>query len=513
VTDQNKASQTRTVKPRKPQSRPPNGSSPNPRSKTQSGKKQSDPLDLAPHSTDAEEAVLGSLLMNPEAVNEVSTFLDAEDFFNLRHGWIYEAIQRLHERSDGIDTRTLAEELRAQKRLDDVGGEAYLNWLPTTMPTALHAEVYGHIVERAAIRRRLLGAAGEIARLAHDETRDIGQVTEQSEAAVFAVTERKTSRSLVPMRVAVSEYFDRLEQARLSETKGYGIPTGLADLDKLLGGLQKGDLVITAGRPGTGKTSLLLTIALNAVRIGQARVALFSMEMGREQIVQRATAIETGISSQRLRVGEVSDQEWAQFVQATDSLSRLSLYIDDSAAQSPQQVLAKCRRMYREHGLDLILIDYLQLMNAGGRVNRDANRVQEITYISRALKELARELNVPVLAAAQLSRAVEQRKDKRPQLPDLRESGSIENDADIVLFVYRDELYNEATEHPGEADLIVAKHRNGPTGTVTVLFRKELTKFVDLRRTLVNLADLGKGGGTEGWRTYVQITEGGTATR
>ncbi len=641
-----------------------------------------DPLNLAPHSVEAEEAVLGSILMNPEALHEVRVFLAAEDFFILRHGWIYEAILRLAERDDAIDSRTLAEELRALGRLEDVGGEAYLNYLPTTMPTALNAEVYAHIVERAAIRRRLLGAAGEIARLAHDQERDINEVIDTSESTLFTVTEQRLRQELVPMQIAVSRYFDRIEELRESETEALGVPTGFYDLDKLLGGLQKSDLIIIAGRPGMGKcvaegtlvatergllpiemlkpegvmglrddegglyypleigvqtpeglrstshfydsgikptkrlttragysltgtfvhpvlvlnsegqkvwkrlqdvqvgdyvavqrhapvsepsagmswhldttrrdtsrryrnhpprsggsrttvapsmsacllwdevksiedaglqhcydltvpdghafvangivshnTSFMLSLAMNAARHGDARIAIFSMEMSNEQLVQRMISTETGISSQDLRLGRVGDEAWARFVEATGSMSNLRIYLDDSPAVSAMQLRTKCRRLYREHGLDLIIVDYLQLMNAGRSLGRDTNRVQEITYISRALKELARELNVPLLSAAQLSRAVEQRQDKRPQLSDLRESGSIEQDADIVMFLYRDEIYNEATEHPGEAEVIVAKHRNGPTGHITLLFRKELTKFVNIRKQNLNLKD------------------------
>lgn len=448
-----------------------------------------DPVNLAPHSVEAEEAVLGSILMNPEALYEVRVFLAAEDFFILRHGWIYEGIIRLAERDDAIDTRTLAEELRAQNRLEDVGGEAYLNYLPTTMPTALNAEVYAHIVERAAIRRRLLGAAGEIAQLAHDQERDINEVIDTSESTLFTVTEQRLRQELVPMQVAMSQYFDRIEHLRESETEAMGVPSGFTDLDKLLGGMQKSDLIIIAGRPGMGKTSFMLSLAMNAARAGSARIAIFSMEMSNEQLVQRMISTETGISSQDLRLGRVGDEAWARFVEATGSMSNLKVFLDDSPAVSAMQLRTKCRRLYREHGLDLIIVDYLQLMNAGRSLGRDTNRVQEITYISRALKELARELNVPLLSAAQLSRAVEQRQDKRPQLSDLRESGSIEQDADIVMFLYRDEVYNEATEHPGEAEIIVAKHRNGPTGIVTLLFRKELTKFVNIRKQNINLKD------------------------
>jgi replicative DNA helicase len=453
--------------------------------------RDSNPLNLAPHSVEAEEAVLGSILMNPEALHEVRVFLAAEDFFILRHGWIYEAILRLADRNDAIDTRTLSEELRAQERLEDIGGEAYLNYLPTTMPTALNAEVYGHLVERAALRRRLLGAAGEIARLAQDQERDINEVIDSSETTLFTVTEQRLRQELVPMQIAVSRYFDRIEYLRQSETEAYGVPSGFDQIDELLGGLQKSDLIIVAGRPGMGKTSFMLSLAMNAARAAQARIAIFSMEMSNEQLVQRMISTETGISSQALRLGRVSDAEWARFVEATDSMSSLHIFLDDSPAVSAMQLRTKCRRLYREHGLDLVIVDYLQLMNAGRSLGRDTNRVQEITYISRALKELARELSVPVLAAAQLSRAVEQRQDKHPQLSDLRESGSIEQDADIVMFLYRDDVYNpEGTAVPGQAEVVIAKHRNGPTGSVNLRFRKELTKFENVRMATVPLNDL-----------------------
>ncbi len=395
--------------------------------------RDSDPLRLAPHSVEAEEAVLGAILMNPESLHEVATFLTAEDFFIVRHGWIYEAILRLHERGDAIDERTVTEELRAQGRLEEIGGPAYIAYLFNSTPTALHAETYGHIVERAALRRRLLGAAGEIAQLAHDEERDINHVIDQAEATLFTVTERRLRQELVPMRIAMSAYFDRIERLREHKDEALGVPTGFYDLDKLLGGLQRGDLIIVAGRPGMGKTSMLLTLALNAARQGDARIAIFSMEMSNEQLVQRLIASETGISAQDLRLGDVDDAEWARFVQAVGSMSNLKIYFDDSPAISAMQLRTKCRRLYREFGLDLVIVDYLQLMSAGTNVGRDTNRVQEITFISRSLKELARELNVPVLSAAQLSRAVEQRQDKRPQLSDLRESGCLTGDSLVTL--------------------------------------------------------------------------------
>lgn len=445
-------------------------------------RRATDPLRLAPHSVEAEEAVLGAILMNPEALHEVAAFLTAEDFFIVRHGWIYEALLRLHERSDAIDERTVTEELRAQNRLDEIGGPSYIAYLFNSTPTALHAETYGHIVERAAVRRRLLSAAGEIAQLAHDEEKNVEKVIDEAEAALFTVTERRLRQDLIPLRIAVSEYFDQVEYLREHKVEALGVPTGLSELDDLTGGLHKGDLIIVAGRPGQGKTSLLLTIALNAARQGDARIAIFSMEMGKEQIVQRLMAAETGIDSQDLRLGNVDDAGWQRFVEATGRMSGLKIHIDDSPAVNALQLRAKCRRLYREYGLDLVIIDYLQLMTAGTEMVRDHNRVQEISFITRSLKGLARELNVPVLAAAQLSRAVEQRQDKRPILSDLRESGSIENDADVVAFIYRDEEYNPDTERPNEADLIICKHRHGPTRTIPLIYEKSLTRFKSPRR-------------------------------
>ncbi len=442
------------------------------------------PEQMAPHSVDAEEAVLGSILINPDAYYEVAPFLQAEDFFIVRNAWVWEAITRLHERGEQIDYVTVVEELRQQGRLEEIGGAAYITHLINHTPSSIYAETYGRIVERAALRRRMLTAASTIARLAQQEDSDINDVIDQSEAALFSVTERRLHQELVPIRTALIEYYDRVETLYRQQAESLGVPMGFTDLDRLLGGLQKSDLIIVAGRPGMGKTSWLLTVALNAAKAG-VRVAIFSMEMSNEQIVQRLLATETGISMHKLRLGQFKEQEWETFVQAVDRLSKLNIYLDDTPALTPIQMRAKCRRLYSEHGLDLIILDYLQLMSAGSGYSD--NRVQEISFISRSLKQLAREMNVPVLAAAQLSRAVEQRQDKRPQLSDLRESGSIEQDADVVMFIYRDEVYNEHTEHPNQAEIIVAKHRNGPTGMVTLFFRKELTQFANLVKTDVDL--------------------------
>ena len=440
---------------------------------------------MAPHSVEAEEAVLGSVLINPDALHDVASFLQPEDFFIVRNGWVWEAILRLNERNEQIDYVTVVEELRQQDRLEEIGGAAYLTYLINHTPSSIYTETYGRIVERAALRRRMLNAASTIATLAHQEDADINDVIDQAESALFAVTERRLRQELVPIRTAVAEYYDRIEFLYNQETESLGVPTGFNDLDELLGGLQKSDLIIVAGRPGMGKTSWLLSVGHNAAQAG-ARVAIFSMEMSNEQIVQRLIASETGISSHKLRLGRLKDREWALFIEAVGRLGKLNVFLDDTPALTPLQMRAKCRRLYSEAGLDLIMVDYLQLMNSG--IGRNDNRVQEISYISRNLKQLARELNVPVLAAAQLSRAVEQRHDKRPQLSDLRESGSIEQDADVVMFIYRDEVYNENTERQNQADIIVAKHRHGPTGSVALFFRKELTQFANLSKTGVDLA-------------------------
>jgi replicative DNA helicase len=415
----------------------------------------------------------------------VAAFLEKDDFFILRHGMVWEAIRAVHERGESIDNLTVTEELRLRKQLDQVGGPAFITYLMNNTPTHIHAETYGHMVERAATRRRLLKAAQEVAKAAIQEDADIDEVVNRSEAALFGVTERRLKREVVPMSYAVRQYFERLEHLYAHRDEPLGLPSGFTDLDRLLGGMQKSDLIIVAARPGVGKTSFLLSVAMNAARSVKARVAIFSMEMSQEQLVQRFFAAETGINSQKLRLGNLDEHEWERSIEATSRLFPVPIYIDDTPALNVSQIRTKCRRLYREFGLDMILVDYLQLMNSGVR---SENRVQEISVISRGLKELARELNVPVMSAAQLSRAVEQRGDKRPQLSYLRESGSIEQDADIVIFLYRDELYNENTDRPNQADIIVAKHRNGPTGVITLYFQKDLTQFRNMQKSNINLS-------------------------
>jgi replicative DNA helicase len=434
------------------------------------------PDKLVPHNIEAEEAVLGSLLIDPEAVFRVSPFLKPDDFYIVKNAWIFDAILSLHERRQPADFVTVCDELENRGQLEETGGPAYISSLINIVPSAIHAEAYGHIVERTALRRRLISAASQIAGFAYEEEQSVDEVIDRSEAVLFSISQRRASRDLVPIKQVLADYYDRI--AYLYEHRGepLGIPTGFIDLDKLLGGLQRSDLIIIAARPGVGKTSMLLAIALTAARKYRQKAAIFSLEMSNEQLVQRLMSSETGIDSQRLRLGELQESEWPKFVEAAGRLSDAMLFIDDTPGLSALQLRTKARRLHAEYGLDLIMVDYLQLMSGDFR---SENRVQEISFISRSLKGLARELNVPVIAASQLSRAVEQRHDKKPILSDLRESGSIEQDADVVMFIYRDEMYNPDTEMKNIADIIVAKHRHGPTGTVQLFFRKHLAQFVD----------------------------------
>jgi replicative DNA helicase len=434
------------------------------------------PDKLVPHNIEAEEAVLGSLLIDPEALFRVSPFLKPEDFFIQKNGWIYQAILSLHERRAPIDFVTLCDDLERQERLEPIGGAAYVTHLINAVPSAIHIEAYGRIVEQDGIRRRLIDAASRIAQLAYQEHEDVDITVDRAEQALFAVSQRRISRDLAPVQEVIRRYYDRIEYLYDHQDEPLGVPTGFVDLDKLLGGLQRSDLILIAARPAVGKTSLGISIARYAANLGK-HVAIFSLEMSSEQVVQRMISAETGIDAQRLRLGNLGEGEWPLFVEATGRLSDLPLFIDDTPSISVLQMRTKARRLHAEHGIDLILADYLQLMTTGDV--RSEGRVQEVSYISRSLKGLARELEVPLVAISQLSRAVEQRTDKRPILADLRASGSLEQDADVVMFIYRDEIYNPDTEFPGIADIIISKHRNGPTGKVQLVFREHLAQFVD----------------------------------
>ncbi len=432
---------------------------------------------LVPANVEAEEAVLGSILIDPDAIIKIAPRLHPEDFYLEKHRWIYQAALDLHERRQPADFVTLCDELERRGQLQDVGGPAYITELINVVPTAIHVEHYAGIVERTAVLRRLITAAGQIAQLAYEDSGDVEEIIDEAESIIFGVSERRLQRELVPIRQVMNEVVQRIDYLASHQGELMGVPTGFRLLDKLLGGFQKSDLIILAARPSVGKTALALNIAVNAAKRYGQRVAFFSLEMSSEQLVQRLLSAETGIDQQRLRLGQVDEHEWPLLMEAAGVLSDTLLFIDDTPALSAMELRTKARRVHAEHGLDLIIVDYLQLMRGD---LRSENRVQEISYISRALKGLARELNVPVLALSQLSRAVEARTDKRPLLSDLRESGSIEQDADIVMFIYREEMYDETTDRQNIADVIVAKHRNGPTGTVSLYFKKELTQFLEL---------------------------------
>lgn len=428
-----------------------------------------------PHNREAEEAVLGAVLINPEVYFDLAQILRPEDFYIARNRWVWEAFVHLTEHRIPIDYLTVCQVLEEKGHLTEVGGQAYLLALINQTPTSLHAEAYARLVQESAIRRRMLAAANDLARLAYDPRRSVDSIIDEAEKAVFGLSERRLQRDVQPIQTVLSAYYDRIDQLSQRSDEIYGVPTGLIDLDRLLGGMQRSDLLIVAGRPGSGKTGFLLSVAKNAAQRHRKRVAIFSLEMSAEQLVQRLIAQETGIDTQRLRTGKLTDEEWPLFTHAIEVLSDTHIWLDDTPAITPLQLRTKCRRLHLEYELDLIIVDYLQLM-AGD--TRSENRVQEVSYISRNLKILARELNVPVLAAAQLSRAVEQRADKRPMLSDLRESGSLEQDADVVMFIHRPEGLEKESPRRNLAEIIVAKHRNGPThGGIEVVFLSNLARF------------------------------------
>ena len=442
---------------------------------------------IVPNSRQAEEAVIGAVLINPEAYYDVAQFLQADDFYIHRHRWIWDAFTRLHERRIPIDFLTVSEELEQMGQLAEVGGPAYLSGLINNVPTSLHAESYGRLVEETAIRRRMLTAANDIAKLAYREDSTVETALDEAERAMFGVSERRTTRDLQSIQKVLSDYYDRIDQLASRGDEIYGVPTGFTDLDRLLTGLQPSDLIIIAGRPGMGKTAFMLSAAKNAAQKFKKHVAIFSLEMSNEQLVQRLVSQETGIDSQRLRNGKLQEEEWPLFTHAIEVLSDMVMFLDDTPALTPLQLRTKCRRLHMEYKLDLVIVDYLQLMGSG---MRSENRVQEVSYISRNMKVLARELNVPVIAAAQLSRAVEQRADKEPQLSDLRESGSLEQDADIVMFIHRPEMYEKDTLKQNLAQIKVAKHRNGPVGMVELVFRNNVAKFENAATMHVDLGQV-----------------------
>ena len=425
-----------------------------------------------PHSREAEEAVIGAVLINPDVYVELSEFLTADDFYIHRLRFIWQSFTRLSERRLPIDNLTVSEALSEMGHLDEIGGPAYLTGLLNLVPTTLHAEAYGQLVREAAIRRKMISAAGKIATLAYDQEQELPAVTEQSVAALEGAVLRETGGNLVPLSTALAQAYDQIDA--LSRTPELpGVPSGLTDLDHRLGNFQPGALYVLAARPGQGKTSLMLTAALNAARAGK-RVAVFSLEMPILRLTNRLLAQQSGLDVQMLDTGKVGEGDWPRLTDAVEKLEHLPIYLDDTPAITPLQLKAKLRRLHLSAGkIDLALVDYLQLMQAGVKTE---NRTQEVGYISRSLKALSKELNVPILAAAQLNRDVEKRASTRPQLSDLRESGDIEADADVVMFLHQPEQAPAGQDYQ-PTEIFVAKHRNGPIGSVPTMFRKSTTRF------------------------------------
>ncbi len=434
---------------------------------------------LPPQNIEAEQSVLGSLLIDPDAIVTVGSFLRPEDFYRETHGMIYAAIRALNERHIAADFVTVVDQLERSGELETVGGASYLSSLINAVPTSVHVEHYARIIERQSTMRRLISAAGQIAALAYEDQGEADQVVDRAEQLLFEVSQRRISRELVHIKELIADYYDHVEFMLEHPGESLGLPVGFADLDRLLGGLQKSDLVIVAARPSMGKSSLAITMAVNAATKSNAVIAMFTLEMSGEQVAQRMLQGRAGIPSDKLRKGNISELEWDHFTKASADLSEVQIFIDDTPSPSPTEIRTKARRLMAEKGLDLIIVDYLQLMQASDR--RSENRVQEISYITRALKGVARDLNVPVIALSQLSRAVESRENKMPVLSDLRESGSIEQDADIVMFIYREAMYDEHTERGQITDLRIAKHRNGPTGQVQLYFDPGTARFSDLQ--------------------------------
>lgn len=437
--------------------------------------------DDSPQSPDAEASLLGSILIDGESFIKIADKVNDDDFFSSQHRTIFTAMKSLHEKRTPLDILTLSEQLKSKKQLDDIGGASYLTELTNFVPTAAHLEQYAQIVADKAIRRRLIEASQDIAKIGADESKTLQELIEDSESRLFEVSQQHVKQDITSLESILGETFERLDDLHHNKGGLRGIPTGFKDLDKLLAGLQRSDLDVIAGRPSMGKTSIALNLALNVAKAKQGAVLYFSLEMSKEQLVDRLLAIEAGVDAWRLRTGDgLTDKDFEKISVAMGKLAEAPIFIDDTAGITVSDMRTKVRRLHHQHPLAVVFVDYLQLMSGGSRFAAAANRVQEISEISRGLKILARELDVAVVAMSQLSRSVENRHPQIPQLADLRESGSIEQDADIVAFLYREEYYNPETDRKNVTDVLIKKHRNGPVRNIELYFDRDLQRFLDL---------------------------------
>ncbi|ADU32536.1 replicative DNA helicase [Evansella cellulosilytica] len=433
-----------------------------------------------PQNMEAEQAVLGAIFIDDQALVTASERLVPEDFYRAAHQRIYSVMLTIAQRGDPVDLITVTSELQTKKWLEEIGGVSYLSDLANAVPTAANIDYYSQMVEEKSLLRRLIRVATDIASDGYAADEDVDAILNEAEKTILEVSQKKSSGAFVSIKDVLVEAFDKIEMLQHTAGEITGIPTGFSELDRITAGFQRNDLIIVAARPSVGKTAFALNITQNVATKTDENVAIFSLEMGADQLVMRMLCAEGNIDAQRLRTGKLEDEDWQKLTMAMGSLSKAGIYIDDTPGIKVNEIRAKCRRLKQERGLGMIMIDYLQLIQGDARSGE--GRQQEVSEISRSLKGLARELEVPVIALSQLSRGVESRTDKRPMMSDIRESGSIEQDADIVAFLYRDDYYDKESEKKDIIEIIIAKQRNGPVGTVELAFVKEFNKFVNLER-------------------------------
>jgi len=431
---------------------------------------------IPPQNVEAEQSVLGALLMDRDAILKVADFLHSDDFYRDDHAVIYSAILKLYEKRKPVDVVTLTDELEKEKHLKDIGGATYLSTLVGAVATAANVVTYAQIIQQKATLRRLISAASQIAELGFDENSELETILDKAESSLFSVSQKYVKQYFTPIRDVLAESFDRIDKLHKDKGTLRGVPSGFRDLDSLLAGFQNSDLIILAARPSIGKSSLALNFVDYVACEQKIPAAIFSLEMSKEQVIDRLLCLRGSVDSWKLRTGNLEDEDFGRLNYAMGALSEAPIFVDDTPIINVMEIRTKARRLQAEQGLGLIVIDYMQLMQGSSNHGSD-NRVQEVSEISRGLKGLARELNVPVIALSQLSRAVEHRPDKRPMLADLRESGSIEQDADVVMFIYRDDYYDNDSDMKNIAEVLIRKHRNGPTGDVQLFWKPEYMKF------------------------------------